>query len=102
MLWSDGFQTCFIKPKQNSAWTATVTVAPPCDDDRSKDHTHHIAIGQKGGRHDVVVDQFLDELQELRKGKWRWNGATGELVYTSFDMIAYMVSEVECYPCIIS
>ena len=33
----------------------------------------------------------MDEIQEFRKDKWRWNGTTGKLVYTSFDMIAYMV-----------
>ena len=90
IFWSDGFLTSFVKKKDNSCWCMTVTVAPPLDNQRSIFHTHCISLGTKNGDHDVVILEKLEELEMIRKGKWRYDGRKKSWVFTSFDIIVYM------------
>jgi hypothetical protein len=93
-LWSDAFITAWVKQKDNSVWCMTVTVAPPNDNDRSEYHTHCIALGPKGS-HTKVVECFLKELAEIRKGKWRYYSHEKRWVYTSFDCLVYLSDKPE-------
>ena len=68
----------------------TVTVAPPNDNQRSIFHTHCISLGTKGGDHGKVMVAKLEELEEIRKGKWRYDGRQGKWIFTSFDIIVVM------------
>ena len=88
--WSDAFITAWVKQKDNSAWCQTITVAPPNDNDRSEYHTHCIALGPKNGDHSIVMDYLLKDLESIRKGKWRYYAHENRMVYTSFDLIAYL------------
>ena len=94
-LWSNAFITAWVKKKDNSAWCMTVTIAPPNDNDRSEYHTHCIALGPKGANHNVVVESILDELEEIRKGKWRYYAYEDRWIYTSFDCIVYLADRPE-------
>lgn len=95
IFWSDGFVTSWVKRKDGSCWCMTVTVAPPHDNDRSIFHTHCIALGRKGGDHNKVIVEKLDELDEIRKRKMRYDGITGKWINTSFDIIMYMADRPE-------
>ena len=68
----------------------TVTVPPPLDNYRSIFHTHCIALGRKDGDHNDVIVPFFDELDKIRKGKWRYDGLQKEWIHTSFDVLVYM------------
>ena len=81
IFWSDGFMTAFVKQKGNSCWVMT--------------HTHCIAIGRKEGDHNKVIVKKLEELEDIRKGKWRYNGGKKDWVFTSFDIIVYMADRPE-------
>ena len=95
IFWSDSFLTAWVKQKDNSCWCMTVTVAPPKDHNRSIFHTHCIALGRKEGDHNKVIVQKLDELEDIRKGKWRYDGREKRWVFTSFDIIVYMADRPE-------
>ena len=95
ILWSDAFLTSFVKQKDSSCWCVTATVAPPQDNARSIFHTHCIALGRKGQDHNKVILHFLDELETIHKGKWRYDGRRRKFVYTSFDIIVYMADRPE-------
>ena len=90
IFWSDGFLTLWVKQKNNGCWCMTVTVAPPLDNYRSIFHTHCIALGRKDGDHNDVIVPFFDELDKIRKGKWRYDGLQKEWIHTSFDVLVYM------------
>lgn len=94
ILWSDGFVTSWVKQKDNKCWCMTVTVAPPKGNDRSIFHTHCIALGKGGDHHSLIVN-MLDELDEIRKGKMRYDGAQKKWIHTSFDIIVYMADRPE-------
>lgn len=70
-------------------------MAPPGDNDRSEYHTHCIALGPKSGDHSAAVDHILQELEGIRKGKWRYYAYEDRMVYTSFDIIAYLSDRPE-------
>ena len=90
IFWSDGFMTSFVKQKDNGCWCMTVTVAPPNDNQRSIFHTHCISLGSKGGDHGKVMVAKLKELEEIRKGRWRYYGGKRKWIFTSFDIIVVM------------
>ena len=95
VIWSDAFITAWIKQKDNSAWCQTVTIAPPEDNDRSEYHTHCIALGPKGADHNIVMDDLLGELEEIRNGKWRYYAREKRMVYTSFDVVCVLSDRPE-------
>ena len=94
-IWSDAFITAWVKQKDNSAWCQTVTIAPPEDNDRSEYHTHCIALGPKGADHNIVMDDLLEELKTIRKGKWRYYAHENRMVYTSFDVVCVLSDRPE-------
>ena len=95
IFWSDGFMTSFVKQKDNSCWCMTVTVAPPKDNQRSIFHTHCIALGTKDGDHNKVIVEKLEELEMIRKGKWRYDGRNKSWIFTSFDILVHMADRLE-------
>ena len=98
ILWSDGFVNSWVKQKNNSVWVMTVTICPPEGSDRSKLHTHCIAMGPGHADHDSVIEHFFKEMQEIRKGKLRhYTDENGKrhLINTSFDILVYMADRPE-------
>ena len=89
-VWSDGFQTSFIKQKKNSAWIMVLTVSSPRRDGRSVFHSYVIAMGPAKQDHSHVVNAALDEIAELGKGKQRYCGATKSFINTSFGLIVVL------------
>ena len=74
LLWSDGFQVHHVRTKNNHVWILTVTFQAPNNVKVSKFHSFILAMGLKDWDHTPVVEAYLEELKEIRKGQWRYCG----------------------------
>ena len=67
-FWSDSYLQSFIKQKDSSVWLLTVTISPPKEDISKGTYTQVLAIGKKGQDHTDVIDHYMKEAEELKKG----------------------------------
>ena len=63
----------------------------------SKYHTYVVAMGNKSwndGRKQVL-NKFFKELEQVRQGKWRYNGYTRKKEFVAMDVLAYNADRPE-------
>ena len=71
-MWSDGFKKHHIKTHSGSIWVLTATVCPPGGNSTSKYHTYLLDIGPGNSvDHTPILEHYLEEINDLRKPKWR-------------------------------
>lgn len=95
LVWSDGFLRVYVKQKKNSAWIMTIAIPNPDGNSTSIFHTYCIAIGNSSSDHTPVLEYFLKELEVVKREKVRYCGLRGNLVKTSFRMLAYSSDRME-------
>ena len=95
ILFSDAFQRCFVRTKNNGVWILTVTICPPDGTKFSIWHSHVIAVGKKSWDHSSVICAVMQELDKIRRGVWRYCAITKTMVHTMFDVIMYVADRPE-------
>lgn len=89
-IWSDGFVVAWVKQKDNSCWTLTLTLCPT-EGMKPKD-THAIALGLSKGDHSDTVSHIMEQLEPLENGIVRlWSsGGRLQLVNTAFAVVSFL------------
>lgn len=89
MFWSDGFSPFSSRVSGNSIWMLVVRVCPPLGSSTSESHNFCIAFGSSALDHDGVIDYYLDQLENIRKGKRRYYAREGVncMINTCFDIV---------------
>ena len=89
-IWSDGFVVAWVKQKDNSCWTLTLTLCPT-EGMKPKD-THAIALGLSKGDHSDTVSHVMEQLEPLENGVVRlWSsGGRLRLVNTAFAVVSFL------------
>ena len=95
LLWSDSFLRCFIRQKKNSIWILVIRVCPPSGTSKAKWHTFCLAMGRSRDPHGKVIDMYLQEIEQIRKGKVRCYRAKRIFVNTFFDLLLYVADTPE-------
>ena len=95
LFWSDSFLRCFIKQKDNSVWMLTVTVCPPESQKTSDLYTYVLAIGNSSSDHAPIIEHFLKEANELKKGFECYFGCSNTMERVAFGMICYNADRPE-------
>ena len=95
--WSDDFDPAkCIKDNRGSAWIKTVTISPVDSTNREFKNTYPIAVGRKNESHEVVEQEFMKELAELRSGNLQFRlGKYGVLVYVYVDIVTTLQDQIE-------
>ena len=79
LLWSDAYLARKLRNADKSIWLLTATLSPPKTSRVSKFHTYIMSIGSKDGLHREVLEYYLWQRMEMRKGKWRYCGKTKKM-----------------------
>jgi hypothetical protein len=95
LLWSDGFQVHHVRTKNNNLWVLTVTFQAPGNMKVSKFHSFILATGLYNWDHTPVVEAYFNELQHIRKGRWRYCGKQKKKIHTMFDLLVYAADHPE-------
>ena len=95
LLWSDGFCRTFVKQKDNSVWTLTLTFLNTDGKSKSPMHTYCIVIGKSSSNHTPVFETVMKELEGLRKERIRYCGITGKFIKTAFSVVVYASDRIE-------
>ena len=98
MFWSDDFQKCFPRIRENSIWLFVVRICPPDGFSTSDKHTFCLAFGSSKLNHDKVIEYYLKEVNEvLMRGQMRYYGKLGvrRKVNTCFGLALYAADTPE-------
>jgi hypothetical protein len=95
LFWSDGFLNCFIKQKENSVWIITVTVCPPHESKSSHMYTYVLAMGRNDADHTPVIQHYMREVSELRKGIDCYFGNSNTIERVALDILAWLADRPE-------
>jgi hypothetical protein len=86
-FWTDSYLQCFVKQKDNSMWTLTVTILPNI--------TIVLALGRGNKDHTAVIEHFHQEMAELRNGFLSYDGRTNKIVNVAFNMLYHSADRPE-------
>lgn len=86
-FWTDSYLQSFVKQKDNSMWTLTVTILPNI--------TIVLALGRGNQDHTAVIEHFHQEMAELRKGFLSYDGRTNKIVNVAFNMLYHSADRPE-------
>jgi hypothetical protein len=97
--WSDDFDPSLsTKANRKSCWIKTVSVMS-CNVEGNMDNTitmFPIAVGKKGNSHEMVEQQFADELRKLRSGTCAFfNKSMASVVPVYVELLASLQDQPE-------
>ena len=95
LLWSDGFVRSFVKQKDNNVWILTITIPDPSGSATSKYHTYCLAVGKSSNDHQLVIDYYLREIDQLMNGVSLFDLKSGNYVNVQMGLLAYIADRPE-------
>ena len=88
-MWSDTFVQCFVKQKEDSVCIITVTVCPPENKKSPVLYTHDLAMGKSSEDHTKVINFYLAQIMELKKGFVCYFGGMNTIEHVTFSMVVW-------------
>lgn len=94
-LWSDSYLQSFIKQKDNSVWLLTANIGLSKEDISKGTYTVVLAIGRKSQDHTEVIDHYMNEVQELKKGFDCYLACTNSIERVAFGLLYWSTDRPE-------